>query len=397
MAYDLTGDGRTALKFGANRYMRPMAGSFAKRYNPIRGLATDTRDWFDVDLLPGTNTRSGISRPTDRDDIVQDNEIGRSNNLNFGKTSARSAVDGLQREYNVEYTAAVQRQLFNRLSVTAAWYRRQFYDLIAEDNVLLNPQQDWTPFQVANPLGNGEMITVYNLNRAKQGQLEILEYNSDSNTHISNDLELSFNSRLPNGSVVFGGWTASRNVEVTCDQYNPNGLAANDLYFSISFQRGGRFCDERDLDIPFRHDFKIAGTLPLPYGVEFSGTVVSFAGNETQVVWNMPISAFPNGDQRTQATSGSADGSGHAVSGSMEPGGRRDQEELPAVWLSIHGTGGCVQRPQWRECHNRDADVRPQPGLPEHDSSGTAASAGGTGEVVRRITEVDSSQSTVDS
>lgn len=301
VAYDLTGDGRTALKFGANRYMRPMAGSFAKRYNPIRGLATDARDWFDVDLIPGTNTRSGISRPTDRDDIVQDNEIGRSNNLNFGKSSARRAVDDLQREYNVEYTAAIQRQLFNRLSVTAAWYRRQFYDLIAEDNVLLNPQQDWTPFQVANPLGNGEMITVYNLNRAKQGQLELLEYNSDRNTHISNDLELSFNSRLPNGSVVFGGWTASRNIEVTCDQYNPNGLAANDLYFSISFQRGGRFCDERELDIPFRHDFKIAGTLPLPYGVEFSGTVVSFAGNETQVVWNMPISAFPNGD-RTQAT-----------------------------------------------------------------------------------------------
>ena len=108
VAYDLTGDGRTALKFGANRYMRPMAGSFAKRYNPIRGLATDTRDWFDVDLIPGTSTRSGISRPTDRDDIVQDNEIGRSNNLNFGKTSARSAVDDLKREYNVEYTAAIQ-------------------------------------------------------------------------------------------------------------------------------------------------------------------------------------------------------------------------------------------------------------------------------------------------
>jgi hypothetical protein len=301
MAYDLTGDGLTALKFGANKYMRPMAGSFAKRYNPIRGLATDTRDWFDVDLLPGTSTRSGIPKPTDRDDIVQDNEIGRPNNLNFGRTSARRAEDGLRREYNVEYTAAIQRQLLDRLSVTAAWYRRQFYQLIAEDNILLNRELDWTPFQVANPLGNGEMITVYNLNRAKQGQLEILEYNSDTNTHISNDFELSFNSRLPNGSVVFGGWTASRNVAVTCDQFNPNGVASNDLYFDISFQRGGRFCDERDFDIPFRHDFKVAGTLPLPYGLEFSGTIVTFAGNETQVVWNMPISAFPNG-QRTQAT-----------------------------------------------------------------------------------------------
>ncbi len=72
---------------------------------------------------------------------------------------------------------------------------------------------------------------MYNLNPAKQGAVDILEYNSDTNTHISNDLEFSFNSRLPNGSVVFGGWTAQHNIEVTCDQENPNGSAANDLYF----------------------------------------------------------------------------------------------------------------------------------------------------------------------
>jgi hypothetical protein len=46
---------------------------------------------------------------------------------------------------------------------------------------------------------------------------------------------------------------------------------------------------------------KIAGTLPLPWGTEFSGTIVSFAGNETQVVWDVPASVFPNG-QRTQQT-----------------------------------------------------------------------------------------------
>ena len=300
MAYDLFGDATTALKFGANKYMRPMAGSFAKRYNPIRGLATDTRDWFDVDLIPGTATRSGIAKPTDRDNIVQDSEIGPSNNANFGKTSARHAADDLKREYNVEYTAAVQRQLMPNLSVTAAWYRRQYYRLIAEDNVLLNPS-DYRAFTVVNPLGNGETFTMYNLDPAKRALLDILEFNSDINTHISNDIEVSFNSRLPNGSNLFGGWTTSRNVSVNCDQENPNGVASNDLYFDISFQRGGRYCDERTLDIPFRHDFKLAGTLPLPYGLEFSGTIVSFAGNETQVSWNVPASAFPNA-QRTAAT-----------------------------------------------------------------------------------------------
>jgi hypothetical protein len=190
--------------------------------------------------------------------------------------------------------------LFDRLSVTFAWYRRQYYRLIAEDNVALN-DNDFIPFQAANPLGNGEIITIWNLNPLKRAAVDLLEYNSDTNTHIAHDLEFSFNSRLPNGSTLFGGWTASRNVSVSCDQFNPNGSAMNDLYFDISFQRGGRFCDERNLDIPFRHDLKVAGTLPLPYSFEFSGTFVSFAGNESQVVWDVPASVFPNG-QRTQQT-----------------------------------------------------------------------------------------------
>ena len=62
--------------------------------------------------------------------------------------------------------------------------------------------------------------------------------------------------------------------------------------------RGGRFCDQRKLPIPFRHDFKLAGTLPLPYGFEFSGTIVSFSGYESEVIWDVPASVFPN-RQRT--------------------------------------------------------------------------------------------------
>jgi hypothetical protein len=298
--YDLFGDGRTALKFAANVYTRPMAGSFAKRYNPLRGTETDVRDWFDVELIPGTATRSGVSRPTDRDNIVQDWEIGPRNNAAFGIAPDRRPIEGIRRETNRELTASIQRQIFSGLSVTAGWYRRQYFDLIGEDN-LLRDVTDFTAFQLANPLGNGEMITVYNLNPAKRGLVQIQDYNSDINTHISNDFELSFNSRLPNGSTVFGGWTAMKNVSVTCDTDNPNGFATySDLYYAINFVRGGRFCDERKLDIPYRSDFKIAGTLPLPYDLEFSGTIVSFAGNETQTYWDVPASEFPN-RQRTEA------------------------------------------------------------------------------------------------
>ncbi len=303
LAYDVFGTGRTALKFAVNKYVRPYAGSFAKRYNPLRGTSTDTRDWFDCVLLEATSTcdPAQIGGSTYHDDIVQDNEIGPSNNLGFGKAANIRPADGIKRPYNVEVSAAVQHQLLPNVSITGAWYRRKYYRLIAADNVLLDPQRDYATFQVANPIGNGETLTIYNLDPAKRGQVEIVDYNSSRNTHISNDLELSFNSRLPNGSTVFGGWSASRNVENTCDAENPNGENFADLFYSITFLKGGRFCDERQLDIPFRHDFKFAGTLPVVYGVVLSGTVTSFAGNESQVVWNVPASVFPGG-KRTQTT-----------------------------------------------------------------------------------------------
>ncbi len=113
----------------------------------------------------------GIARPTDRDGIVQNNEIGPSNNVNFGKASGRRAVDDIQREYNGEYSAGVQHQISNNLSVTAGWYRRQYYRLIAEDNTAVAPS-DYIPFQVTNPYNTAETFTMYNLNRSKQGLVE---------------------------------------------------------------------------------------------------------------------------------------------------------------------------------------------------------------------------------
>ena len=63
-AYDLFGDGRTALKVGVSKYSAPYTGSFARLYAEAVAT-TESRAWFDVDLVPGTATRSGSAgRPT---------------------------------------------------------------------------------------------------------------------------------------------------------------------------------------------------------------------------------------------------------------------------------------------------------------------------------------------
>ena len=157
---------------------------------------------------------------------------------------------------------------------------------------------------MANPLGNGEPLTLFNLNPAKAGLYakQLVDINSSINRSIYDGFEASFTARLPRGANVFGGWSNDRLMTVTCDQYDPNKL---------------RFCDQTGQTFqqygatstpPFRNDFKLSANYPLSYGVEVSGVFLSFAGKGNTytaqdpslgVYWSVPASVFPNG-QRTR-------------------------------------------------------------------------------------------------
>lgn len=284
LVYDLTGDAKTALKFSVNRYNLNDTTDFAARYGPA-ALQSDTRNWRDCDYLPGTSTCSSRVLPTNGDDIAQDNEIGPSNNARFGLGAARRPDPDLRRQYTLDYSVGVDRQLLDSISVTAAWYRKSWYHLEWQDNLLVGPE-DYAEFTVISPL-NGETIPVYNLNRARQGLVDILDRNSTdrSRTRTTYDgFELSFSARLPTQGTVFGGWSAERTVEVACERDNPNEW---------------RYCDQSELGMPFRSDFKLVGAHPLPLDFEVGAVYASYAGGPLSVTWPVPQNLFPGG--RTQA------------------------------------------------------------------------------------------------
>jgi len=285
--YDLFGDSKTAVKGSVSKYMLPWAGGWAKRYDPFTTV-NETRNWTDLN----------------RDNIAEDNEIGPSGNANFGVSTGRAPASGLAREYNVETTVGVQHQLLPRLSVFGGYYHRHFYNQEAQQNPLLT-LSDWNPFQVVNPSGNGEAMTLFNLNAAKAGlySKQLVDINSSINRTIYDGFEVSFNARLPRGAHMFGGWSNDRLITISCDQYDPNKL---------------RFCDQTGETFqqygatrmpPFRNDFKLSANYPLPWDIDISGVFISFAGKGNSytaqdpslgVYWTVPASAFPNG-QRTRA------------------------------------------------------------------------------------------------
>jgi len=304
VVYDLTGDTKTALRFGFNKYHTSYGLNATAPYDPM-SLRSDTRNWSDCDYLPGTSTCSALVLPTNRDNIAQDNEIGPVVTP-FGNN--RLADPDRKRDYNLQYNVGLDRQLASGISVSVAWFRRSWYNLPVSVNQLVDPDLDWTPFQTTNPL-TGAAMTLYNLNPAKAGQALFFDSSSTDHSKTRRDytgFELGATVRLPRGGTLIGGWSADRTINVSCENPDPN-------------QRYN--CDQSQFDIPLRNDFKFIGTYPVGFGVQLGAVFQSYAGAAVPVSWSVPASVYP-GARRTAALtlSTSVVGTGYTGSSLSDPG-----------------------------------------------------------------------------
>ena len=240
-AYDLFGDAKTAIKGSVGKYMNTEAYSLADNYNAMNS-STDQRTWTDPN----------------RNDFAEESEIGPQSNRYFG-VQTRFPAPGIKRPYQVLYSLGVQRELRSGVSATVSYYRRDYERILAVENTLV-PHSAYTPVTIPDPRGNGQTLTVYNLDRAYQGLVNQVDYNSANNSRTYNGVDVSVNARLPGQITVLGGTTTGKFHRVTCDVENPNSL---------------RGCDARQ---PFTTGLKLSGTVPLKYGFRFSGIFQSQPG-----------------------------------------------------------------------------------------------------------------------
>jgi hypothetical protein len=246
VVYDMFGNGRTALKGHVGKYMQAFSTvGFAAVYNPMV-IASDRRTWTD----------------TNRDDIAQDSEIGPVNTpFNTSGVSNRVPDPDIKRPYQWETNIGVQHELVTGLSLSAGWVHRDFKRIFWTDNTLVSPS-DYTKLTVPNPMNASELIPIYNLDPAKRGIVQQVDKNSDKNTRTYNGVDFGFTVRIKGGNV-YGGTTIGRQLTSFCEVEDPNSL---------------RYCDLRDLDIPYNTQLKLAGSYPLPYGVQVSGSWQGYPG-----------------------------------------------------------------------------------------------------------------------
>jgi hypothetical protein len=270
VAYDLFGNGKTALKANAGKYVASQAAGYAQTFNGMTGT-TQTVTWNDLD-------HNGTI--FDANGNVEVNEVG-PRTANFGQITSRPDP-ALARPYNWEYSAVVQHELMPRVSVTAGYYHRNFYNLQVADNQNVT-QADWNAFSIATPTDprlplSGQPIPMYNLNTNKVGVAtdNLITY-STQNAQVYNGFEVTGNIRRDK-FILFGGVTTDRLTSTSCDgsgsttggsaRDNPNALRFCDEVLATTGQPAG----------VYRTTLKLSAAYTLPYDVQISGAFGAIPG-----------------------------------------------------------------------------------------------------------------------
>jgi hypothetical protein len=254
-AWDIQGNGKTAVKFGTGKYVRAYSTGFAEAYDP-NFYSTATLTWNDVnkdDVAQGALRCAYLTPGCEIDFSTLPSTFG-------VKPSQNPAAD-IKRPYQVETNISVQREIIPGASITLSYFRRDYKNLIWSDNLAILPS-DYTPFTVPNPIG-GDPVTLYNLNPAKASAVDILDQNSSSNYRKYTGYDIGFNSRMK-GLTLFGGVSIGHQVANTCEVEDKNFL---------------RFCDQGALDIPYYTQVKVNGSYMLPWQLSISGTLQSYPGD----------------------------------------------------------------------------------------------------------------------
>ena len=225
-AYDIFGNGKTALKVAFNKYLLGQTlNGLGRDPNPIVALPTNvTRTWTDAnrDYVPQCDLVSPLAN----------GECAQISNPAFGTAVPADVFDkdlisGFNhRQANWEFSTSVQHELTPGMALDVGYFRRAWAHFRVTDNILVGPE-DYTRFDIvapANPnLPGGGGYTIhgfYDVVPGKFGQVRNLNALSDKygeQFENWNGVDVTVNSRLKNGVTLQAGVSTGKTMEDNCD------------------------------------------------------------------------------------------------------------------------------------------------------------------------------------
>ena len=280
VAYDVFGDGKTALKGNIARYV---LGAPATVNSPSGRVAnTITRTWTDAngnfkpdcDLF---NTSAQDLRGGGGD------FCGVMSNTTFGQPQTPTTfyndnlIQGFGvRQYNWEFSAGIQHQLLPRVGLDFGYFRRIFGNQQVIDN-RANTVADFTQYSITAPPdsrlpgGGGYVVGgLYDLNPNKAGKTDnYVTFASDYGNMIEhwNGVDISVNARPRDGMLLQGGLSVGRTSFDNCEirallpEYNTAAIPLGAAAPAVTVNQTNPYCH---VDEKWQPQIKLLGTYTIP-------------------------------------------------------------------------------------------------------------------------------------
>jgi hypothetical protein len=319
VAWDIFGNGKTAVKVNFGRYEDP-ASNLNNNYsisNPLARIAqTTTRTWTD------NGANGGIAN----DRVPQCNfanpaangECAAFNTPQFGTSQlVTAAIDpallngwGI-RPNDWQIGASVQQQLASRVSVEVGYFRRWLGNFTVTDNLLVG-QSDYTPFSIAAPsdsrLPNGGGYTVGGLFNPTQAAF--LRGSSNNITDAANfgnqyqkynGVLVNFTARASKGLTFQGGVNTGKTVNDYCANRDQLPELSIGL-FGATLSPTNPYCHQ---DPGLVTKANAIATYVVPrIDVLLAGTFRSDQGAPLRATWNAPVATVATALGRAPAVAG---------------------------------------------------------------------------------------------
>jgi hypothetical protein len=297
-AFDLFGDGRTAVKVAVGRYVAKTNVDVPAANNPINtSVITTNRSWDDAN--------KNFVPDCDLGNFARNLECGPIDNQFFGQNNPRAqrwsdeVLHGWGvRDSNWDFSSEIQHQLRDDLSVTSGYffntggYFRNSAALSKNrdvDNTLVEPQ-DFDPFCITAPKdsrlpggGGYQVCGLYDINPAKFGQVQemvSLAKNYGKPNYQNHFINFTFDGRLRRGAKIGGGVDTGWSVRDTC--------------YVVDSPRELLNCR---VVAPFKaqSQVKVNGSYPLPGNVVVAATYQNLSGPAFEANYDVPTAdVFPS-------------------------------------------------------------------------------------------------------
>jgi hypothetical protein len=301
-AYDLFGNGRTAIKGGINRYVAGASTSAASLYGPASTTST-TRNWTDANgnFLPDCDLKNGAQQ-----DLRSGGGdfCGPYNTPSVGTYVPSTAVidkeftEGwFNRGYNWRATASIEQQLTSNLAVAATYARAIFGNFLATDNLNLTPA-DFDPYCVTLPVdprlpssgqqkcglwdqrANVATSNLYGFTSNYVGKYDVGGLAQSDQTEHFNGFDIQMSSRFSRGTFS-GGWSTGNTIQNTAVSAN-GGQINNSSSNCFVVDNPEQLTNELapcNVNTPYQHRFRFNGSYELPWaGVQVAAVYQDLPG-----------------------------------------------------------------------------------------------------------------------